>query len=55
MGISTDFSSFHVKSAKTGGEGLFAIGALLIGERFETTAVPELKVQAHEISTLLLS
>lgn len=55
MGISTDFPSFHVKSAKTGGEGLFAIGALLIGERFETTAVPELKVQAHEISTLLLS
>jgi uncharacterized NAD(P)/FAD-binding protein YdhS len=32
---------------------LFALGALLIGERLETTAVPELRVEAAELAALL--
>lgn len=54
MGISTDYPGFLVKSNFARDLKLFAIGALLIGERFETTAVPELKVQAHEIAAELL-
>lgn len=55
MGISTQFPDFHVKTRTGKNENLYALGALLIGERFETTAVPELRVQAFEISKALLS
>jgi len=34
---------------------IYAIGTPLIGERLETTAVPELRVQAHAVATVLLS
>lgn len=33
---------------------IYAMGALLLGERFETNAVPELRVQAREIAETLL-
>lgn len=33
---------------------VYAMGALLLGERFETNAVPELRVQAREIAETLL-
>ncbi len=32
---------------------IYALGALLFGERFETTAVPELRVQAEELAKIL--
>ncbi len=34
---------------------IYAMGVLLLGERFETNAVPELRVQAREIAETLLS
>ena len=55
MGISTNFPGFRIKTNNSRTQNLFAIGSLLIGERFETTAVPELKFQAHEIAKALLS
>jgi uncharacterized NAD(P)/FAD-binding protein YdhS len=36
------------------GEGVFALGAICYGERLETTAVPELRVQAEQIAQLVL-
>ncbi len=38
------------------GEGrIYALGALLFGERFETTAVPEIRQQAYSIAETILS
>jgi uncharacterized NAD(P)/FAD-binding protein YdhS len=36
------------------GEGVFALGAICYGERLETTAVPELRVQAERIAQIIL-
>lgn len=36
-------------------DGLYTLGPLLIGERLETTAVPELRVQAETLAAALLS
>ncbi|HEY8189069.1 MAG TPA: hypothetical protein VIF12_00175, partial [Micavibrio sp.] len=35
--------------------GLYAIGTILLGEKLETTAVPELRVQAAEIAQRIVS
>jgi uncharacterized NAD(P)/FAD-binding protein YdhS len=51
LGISTNYPSFNVINQN--GEvlkNLYALGPILFGERFETTAIPELRVQAHEIA-----
>jgi uncharacterized NAD(P)/FAD-binding protein YdhS len=33
--------------------GLFAIGPILVGERFETTAIPEIREQAESVALSL--
>ncbi len=51
LGIQSDFPRFNVKKTQKGGHSnLYAIGPILLGERFETTAIPELKEQAFEIA-----
>ncbi|MEY5018266.1 MAG: hypothetical protein RJB54_184 [Actinomycetota bacterium] len=56
LGIQSDFPNFNVKMIHGGGySNLFAIGPILLGERFETTAIPELKEQAYQIAIELIS
>ena len=56
MGIKTNFPAFNVMSAKNQiQKNLYAIGPVLLGERFETTAIPEIREQAHKVATQLLS
>ncbi|MBU3692001.1 MAG: hypothetical protein FGM47_00585 [Candidatus Nanopelagicaceae bacterium] len=56
LGIQSDFPRFNVKSSQPGGHpNLYAIGPILLGERFETTAIPELKEQALEIARRITS
>jgi uncharacterized NAD(P)/FAD-binding protein YdhS len=51
LGIQCDFPHFRVRKSEVGSHSnLYAIGPLLLGERFETTAIPELKEQALEIA-----
>jgi uncharacterized NAD(P)/FAD-binding protein YdhS len=51
LGIQSVFPRFNVKSSQKGGySNLYAIGPILLGERFETTAIPELKEQAFQIA-----
>jgi uncharacterized NAD(P)/FAD-binding protein YdhS len=55
LGIRTNFPSHEVLGAN--GEpspGLFAIGPLLVGERFETTAIPEIREQAERVALSLV-
>ena len=51
LGIATNFPRFGVQDA-TGQvlEDLFALGPVLFGERFETTAIPELREQANQLA-----
>jgi uncharacterized NAD(P)/FAD-binding protein YdhS len=42
-----------VDSNGRAGEGVFALGAIGYGERLETTAVPELRVQAEQIAAII--
>lgn len=54
MGIRTNFPSHEVLGAN--GEpspGLFAVGPILVGERFETTAIPEIREQAESLARVL--
>jgi len=54
LGICTNFPRFNVVSSNgVVYENLFAIGPILLGERFETTAIPELREQAREIALIL--
>jgi uncharacterized NAD(P)/FAD-binding protein YdhS len=54
-GIQTCFPRYELmNSAGEMEEGIFALGPILLGERFETTAIPELRVQAKEIAEALL-
>lgn len=54
LGIQSDFPNFHVKTAQGKiHSNLYAIGPILLGERFETTAIPELKEQAYKIAKRL--
>jgi uncharacterized NAD(P)/FAD-binding protein YdhS len=51
LGVKSDFPHFTVaKTRAATNSNLYAIGPLLLGERFETTAIPELKEQAFEIA-----
>jgi len=52
MGIAADTRG-NVKGSVTG--RIFALGPLLVGERLETIAVPELRQQAEEVATSLLT
>jgi len=52
LGIRSNYPSFEVIDQQENiVEGLFAIGPVLLGERFETTAIPELREQAEKIAT----
>ena len=54
MGISTQYPSFEVSDSHGAGvPGLFGIGPILVGERFETTAIPEIREQAEQIAVAL--
>lgn len=55
LGIATNFPRFEIPGLEETGKKIFAIGPLLIGERFETTAIPEIRLQAREIAVALLS
>jgi uncharacterized NAD(P)/FAD-binding protein YdhS len=55
LGLCTDFPRFNViNSENRAHPNLFAIGPILFGERFETTAIPELREQADEIAKSLI-
>lgn len=54
MGIRSNFPSFELlDSSGIPVPGLFGIGPILLGERFETTAIPEIREQAEEIAVAL--
>ncbi len=51
LGMCSDFPKFNVVDEnEKPHRNLFAIGPVLLGERFETTAIPELKEQAQEVA-----
>lgn len=52
MGLALSSEGF-IKGAAPG--KIYALGALLFGEKFETTAVPEIRDQAYEIAQKLLA
>ena len=55
LGIRSNFPSLELLSADGSVvRGLFAIGPMLLGERFETTAIPELREQAEEIASQIV-
>lgn len=55
QGISTNYPAHQtLNSSGAINSNLYAIGPVLTGERFETTAIPEIKVQAQEISESIL-
>jgi len=55
LGISTNYPNFNViAQGGDAAQNLYALGPILFGERFETTAIPELKVQAYEIARSIL-
>ena len=55
LGLCTDFPRFNVINGENRAHpNLFAIGPILFGERFETTAIPELREQADEIAKSLI-
>lgn len=55
LGLRTNFPDFNVL-AEDGiiHKNLYALGPLLFGERFETTAVPEIRVQAESIASSIV-
>lgn len=56
IGIKTNFLNYQMLNSKGRAvSGLYAIGPVLLGERFETTAIPEIRVQAKEIVKAILS
>lgn len=55
LGVSTNYPNHTVLNSEGKNvEGLFAIGPILLGERFETTAIPELRVQARDVATAIV-
>jgi uncharacterized NAD(P)/FAD-binding protein YdhS len=55
LGVSTNYPNHTVLNSEGKNvEGLFAIGPILLGERFETTAIPELRVQAKDVATAIV-
>jgi uncharacterized NAD(P)/FAD-binding protein YdhS len=56
IGIKTNYPNYQsIDSMGRAVPGLYAIGPVLLGERFETTAIPEIRVQAKEIARAILS
>jgi uncharacterized NAD(P)/FAD-binding protein YdhS len=56
IGLKTNFPQHElVNTQGVPIKGLYALGPLLLGERFETTAIPEIRVQAKEIATAILN
>lgn len=56
LGIQCNFPSYNVmKNEMESHPNLYALGPILLGERFETTAIPELKVQALEIAREIIN
>lgn len=55
LGVRTNFPDFNVLS-KDGSiqKDLFALGPVLFGERFETTAIPEIRVQAASVASSII-
>lgn len=55
LGLRTNFPEFNVLAVDgTIHKNLYALGPLLFGERFETTAVPEIRVQAESIASSIV-
>jgi len=55
LGVKTDYPRFNLLDGNgRPRESLFAIGPVLFGERFETTAIPELREQANLLAKQLL-
>ena len=55
LGLCTDFPRFNVMNGENRPHpNFFAIGPILFGERFETTAIPELREQADKIAKSLM-
>lgn len=55
MGIQTNFPEYQVVSKEgLSTPNLFALGPVLLGERFETTAIPELKEQAEAVAKAVI-
>ena len=56
LGLNTNFPDYQVVG-KNGEvhKNLFAFGPILFGERFETTAIPEIRVQADSIALSILN
>lgn len=55
LGVKTDYPRFNLLDGNgRPQENVFVIGPVLIGERFETTAIPELREQADLIAVQLL-
>ena len=51
LGIRSDFPRQNViGESGEANQNIYVIGPALFGERFETTAVPELRAQAQEIA-----
>ena len=56
IGIKTDFTNYQMLNSDGQAiPGLYALGPILLGERFETTAIPEIRAQANEIAEQILS
>jgi uncharacterized NAD(P)/FAD-binding protein YdhS len=56
LGVKTDYPRFNLLDGDGRPRGnFFVIGPVLFGERFETTAIPELREQADLIARQLLS
>lgn len=56
QGLVTNYPKYGViNSGHKVNPGLYALGPILLGERFETTAIPELRVQANEVALELIS
>jgi uncharacterized NAD(P)/FAD-binding protein YdhS len=55
LGVKTDYPRFNLLDGNgRPQENVFVIGPVLFGERFETTAIPELREQADLIAGQLL-
>ena len=55
MGISTNYPDHNVLNGHGGvSKNFFALGPILLGERFETTAIPELRTQARNVASAIV-
>lgn len=55
IGISIKVANWEVVSNNIPQKGLLAIGPILKGELFESTAIPEIKVQSEDLSIFILN